>query len=103
MRPLLYVGVALVLSACSGKTLHVESDTSWSGSVDQFGPIQGHGNAQYDLGDSHGRVCWKIDKATSVGVLRAYADDDTWFGLGSEIDGEASTTAPSGSVEGCSQ
>ena len=98
-----------MLSACSGKTLHVESDTSWSGSVDQFGSVEGHGNAQYDLGATHGQVCWKIDKATTAGVLRAYADDDTWFGMhvnlgmGSEIDGESSTTAPSGSVEGCSQ
>ncbi|MGH7497481.1 MAG: hypothetical protein ACREL3_01360 [Gemmatimonadales bacterium] len=103
MRSLLLWSAVIVLSACSGKTLHVESDTSWAGAVDQFGAVQGSGNAQYDLGDTHGLICWKIAKATSAGVLRVYSDDDTWFGLGSEIDGEASTTAPSGEVEGCSQ
>lgn len=103
MRPLLLWGVVVALSACSGKTLHVESDTSWSGTVDQFGAVQGSGNAQYDLGDTHGQVCWTIGKVTTAGILRVYADDDTWFGLGSEVDGESSTTAPSGAVEGCSQ
>jgi hypothetical protein len=103
MRRLAPWAVVLSLTACSGKTLHVESDTSWAGVVDQFGVIEGHGNAQYDLGSTHGRVCWQIVKTTTTGTLRVYADDDTWFGLGSEVDGESSTTAPAGGVEGCSQ
>ena len=91
-----------MLSACSGKTLHVESDTSWSGSVDQFGPVEGHGNARYDLGDTHGQVCWKIDKAIDGRRPARHADDDTWFGLGSEIDGIFYDRADSARVEGCS-
>ena len=93
----------LVLIGCSGKTLHVESDTSWAGTIDRFGTVDGHGNAQYDIGGLTGQVCWQIGKTTSVGTLRAYSDDDTWFGLGSEVDGDATTTAPAGVVQGCSQ
>jgi hypothetical protein len=101
-RPALWVMLGM-LTACSGKTLHVESDTSWAGTIDHFGTIDGHGNAQYDVGGVTGRICWSISKTTSAGILRAYTDDDTWFGLGSEVDGEATTTAPGGVVAGCSQ
>ena len=101
-RAVLLIG-AFVLIGCTDKTLHVESDTSWAGTIDQFGPVDGHGNAQYDIGGVTGEVCWKIAKTTTAGTLRAYADDKTWFGLGSEVDGEATTTAPAGEVQGCSQ
>ena len=103
MRRLALWAVVLSLSACSGKTLHVESDTTWSGTVDHFGPVSGRGNAQYDIGGVTGQICWQIAKTTSAGLLRVYSDDDTWFGLGSEVDGDSSTIAPGGAVEGCSQ
>ena len=109
-RAVLLIG-AFVLIGCTDKTLHVESDTSWAGTlgvvwptVDVPATIHGHGNAQYTLGGlGAGEVCWKIAKTTSAGTLRAYADDKTWFGLGSEVDGEATTTAPAGEVTGCTQ
>lgn len=94
---------ALALVGCSDKTLHVESDTSWAGTIDRFGTVDGHGNSQYDLGGVAGQVCWQIAKTTSAGTLRAYSDDATWFGLGTEVDGDATTTAPAGGVQGCSQ
>lgn len=101
-RPALWVMLGL-LTACSGKTLHIESDTSWAGAIDKFGPVAGHGNEQFDIGGEKGQLCWHIAKTTSAGILRVYSDDDTWFGLGSEVDGDSTTTAPSGAVEGCSQ
>ena len=101
-RAVLLIG-AFVLIGCTDKTLHVESDTSWAGTIDRFGGVAGQGNAQYDLGGVAGQVCWKIAKTTTAGTLRAYADDKTWFGLGTEVDGEATTTAPAGEVQGCSQ
>ena len=42
-------------------------------------------------------------KQSDGGTLRVYADDDTWFGLGSQIDGEQTTQAPHGAVRGCAQ
>jgi hypothetical protein len=101
-RALLWLGVVLV-AGCSGKTLHVESNTAWAGTVDSFGNIAGQGNAAFDLGGTYGTVCWTIGKTTSIGVLRAYSDDDTWFGLGSEVDGDQTTTVANGQVKGCSQ
>lgn len=92
----------LLLTACAGKTLKVESDTAWVGTIDQFGAVQGRGNADYDLGKTSGEVCWTFQKVTSLGTLRVYSDDQTWFGLGSEIDGEMTTRDPSGTVQGCS-
>lgn len=93
----------LLLCGCSGKTLVVESDTSWSGEIDRVGSVAGRGDGEFDLGGLHGEVCWTLAKTTSLGTLRAYARDDTWFGLGSETDGEAVTTAPNGRVQGCAQ
>ncbi len=98
----LLLGLSPLLAACSSKTLIVESDTAWTGSVDQFGAVEGRGNAQYDLGNTNGEVCWNFQKTTSLGTLRVYSDDKTFFGLGSETDGEQTTNAPSGTVHGCS-
>jgi hypothetical protein len=101
-RALLWLGVVL-LAGCSGKTLHVESNTTWAGNIDKYGAVAGQGNAAFDLGDIYGEVCWKIGKTAPIGVLRAYSDDDTWFGLGSEVDGDQTTTLANGEVTGCSQ
>jgi hypothetical protein len=101
-HPLLWLGVVL-LAGCSGKTLHIESNTTWVGNIEQFGDIAGRGNAAYDLGGTYGLICWKINKTTSLGLLRVFSDDKTWFGLGSEVDGDQTTTAPNGEVTGCSQ
>lgn len=100
IRPIL--GVAL-LCGCSGKTLVIESDTSWSGTIERVGEIAGRGGREVGLSGLNGEVCWSIAKTTSLGTLRAYSRDETWFGLGTEVDGDAVTTAPSGRVEGCSQ
>jgi len=97
-----WIGV-LLLCGCSGKTLVVESNTSWSGEIDRVGTVAGRGGKEFGLSGLRGEVCWVITKSTSLGTLRAYARDDTWFGLGSEVDGEAVTTAPNGRVEGCAQ
>ena len=101
-RLLLWFGVGLLVG-CSDKTLVVQSNTVWSGTVDQFGAISGRGNGSFDLGSTYGQVCWTITKETVVGILRAYSDDKTWFGLGSEVDGDQTTTEPNGKVTGCSQ
>ncbi len=98
----LWLGL-LLLSACGGKTLVVESDTSWTGHVDHLGTVAGRGDREFGLGEFRGEVCWTLAKTTSLGTLRAYARDDTWFGLGSQVDGDASTTAANGQVAGCAQ
>jgi hypothetical protein len=98
----LCLGLILVC-ACSGKTLVVESDTSWSGTIDRLGTVAGRGGREFGLGGLQGEVCWTLVKTTSLGTLRAYARDETWFGLGAEVDGDASTTAPNGQVAGCAQ
>jgi hypothetical protein len=100
LRP--WLGVVLLLCACDGKTLIVESDTSWAGTIGAT-DVSDQGNAQFDISGSTGQVCWTLAKTTSQGTLRAYAKDDTWFGLGSEIDGESTTIAPNGTVTGCAQ
>lgn len=100
--PRLFWSVVL-LCGCSGKTLVIESDTGWSGTIDRFGDVAGRGAKEFGLGGFQGEVCWSIVKTTALGTLRAYARDDTWFGLGSQVDGEAATTAPNGRVQGCAQ
>ena len=92
--------LALMLAACGGSHLVVDSDTSWAGSVDGFGPISGQGRAEYDLKDA-GRLCWTVSKRTDAGTLRVYSTTSEWFGLGEEISGEAKTNAPLGTVTGC--
>lgn len=97
-----WLGV-LLLCGCSGKTLVVESDTSWAGTIDRVGTVAGRGGKEFGLGGLQGEVCWTLAKSTALGTLRAYAKDDTWFGLGSQVDGDAVTTAANGQVTGCAQ
>ena len=93
----------LLLCACDKTTLVVESDTSWAGEVDGLGQVADRGTARFELPNAKQELCWSIQKTSSAGTLRAYAEDDTWFGLGSQVDGEATTTAPNGSVQGCAR
>ena len=92
--------LTILVMGCGGSHLVVDSDTSWAGNVDGFGAISGQGKADYDLRDA-GRLCWEIAKLTDAGTLRAYSTTSEWFGLGTEINGEATTTAPRGTVRGC--
>jgi hypothetical protein len=91
--------LATLVMGCGGTHLVVDSDTSWAGSVDGYGAISGHGHAEYDIDASH--RCWTVQKLSEAGTLRAYATTSEWFGLGDEVNGEARTTAPQGSVRGC--
>lgn len=93
----------LLLCGCSGKTLVIDSDTAWAGEVDRIGSLDGRGHEEIGLSGFKDEVCWSIAKTTEDGTLRVYARDDTWFGLGEEIDGEAVTTAPHGRVGGCAR
>ena len=90
---------AVLLCAC-GKELVIESDTSWQGSIDEYGDVSGRGDQRFDLPAGQ-NICWSVTKLTSLGTLRAYAEGDSWFGLGTDVDQDAVTTAPNGHVEGC--
>jgi len=94
--------VLALLTGCGGTALVIESDTSWAGSVDNYGAISGQGKAEYDLGDA-GRSCWTLAKTTEAGTLRVYSRTSQWFGLGDEVNGESRTSAPMGTVTGCVQ
>jgi hypothetical protein len=96
------LSAVLLLCACDKTTLVVESDTSWAGSVGDS-QVADRGDQRFELPDAKQEICWSIAKTTSAGTLRAYAEDDTWFGLGSEVDGESATTAPNGKVKGCAR
>jgi hypothetical protein len=102
-KPLLAV-FSVALMACHEDTVVVvESDTIWHGDIDQYGTVEGRGNAQFDISEAKDKICWTFVKQSDGGTLRVYADDDTWFGLGSQIDGEQTTRAAHGTVRGCAQ
>lgn len=92
----------LGLGACS-PSLEIESDTEWTAVVGEgYGrevrgtTYHGSGNRSIDISQN---TCWVIQKETAEGYLKAHANDGTIFGINS---GEATTTAPYGSVFGCS-
>ena len=91
------------LAGCDSKELVIQSNTSWEGSVTGVGAVAGSGNEVIDLSDAPSDVCWELRKTSSAGVLRAYLRDETWFGLGTEYDGDQSTSEPAGQIEGCNQ
>ncbi len=99
---LLLTCLAPLTSGCGASRLRVESDTTWEGSIDQVGDVAGRANQQFDLSNTTGQVCWTFHKRTSLGTLRVYVDDQTWFGLGAKVDGDMTTTEPGGTVQGCS-
>lgn len=99
LLPLLVLGLA----GCDEKVLIIESNTAWQGDVTYVGGVSGQGGASIDLSDVPSDVCWTLRKTTSAGTLRAYLKDDTWFGLGKEVDGDQTTTAPNGEIGGCNE
>jgi len=101
-RPLQWLAVAALLGACNDKDLVIESNTTWTGTVDRIGTLTGRGNARYQL-DVPGQICWDFHKTSTFGVLRVYAEDKTWFGLGTEVDSDDTTIEPNGHVTGCAQ
>lgn len=89
----------LLLAACSGPTLYVESDTAWTGAVtgegrNQANAVEGVGDKTFDL--RRGTTCWEFKKATAEGVLRVYATK-----VGNRATGDDRTTDPFGTVNGC--
>jgi hypothetical protein len=98
--------LCLLLAACGGRTLVVESDTEWSGTLDAYGNISGRGTARYELDargltGSSGQTCWSVTKTTEAGTLHAYVEESTWFGLGNQVSAESVTKVPNGVVGGC--
>jgi hypothetical protein len=89
-----------MLIGCDQRTLVVESNTSWEGSVDDFGPISGQGNSSIDVGRASRGFCWTIGKRTDAGTLRVFLDDKSTFGV-TEFRGEQTTNEPFGEVRGC--
>ena len=94
------IALAIALGACTDRELIVESNTSWSGFIDEEESgysRDGTGNAKFDL-DSD-RTCWTFQKETDAGFLRVYAKTKEIFGT--DRQGDARTTTPYGFVAGC--
>lgn len=100
-HPMKWLPALLLLTACGGKTLVIESDTSWALTLDSYGTVTSRGNATYDV--KVYPACWTVTKTDSLGTLRAYVETSTWMGLGNEVDGLATTSEPGGVVSGCTQ
>ena len=100
--PLSWLAAALVLGGCNDKDLVIESNTTWTGRVDRIGTLSGRGSARYQL-DVPGQICWTFTKTSTAGILRVYAEDKTWFGLGTQVDSDDATREPNGQVRGCAQ
>ncbi len=100
--PIRWLAAAVLVSGCNEKDLVIESDTTWEGTVDRIGTVSGRGSARYTL-DVKGQVCWVFTKTSTHGVLRVYAVDQTWLGLGSEVDSDDTTREPNGQVRGCAR
>jgi len=94
------IGLAVLLTGCADRTLVVESDTSWAGSVDKVGQVSGQGGTRIELEPSAGHQCWDLHKTTSAGTLRAYVRDKSNF-TGTDTEGDMTTTAPDGHATGC--
>ena len=91
----------LFIAGCGGRVVHIESDTSWTGTIDGIGQVSGRGGQTFALDAVSTPVCWTITKSTSAGTLRVYSEASTWFGLGEDVEAEQTTTAPNGQVTGC--
>src|SRR4051812_7026771 len=99
----LIVALALGSAACQSRTLEIESNTQWSGSIGGNGSetIQGSGNRSIDIGTEGGSYCWAIQKQTRTGSLRVYVKAHTI--TGTDNQGDASTSADFGVVSGCAE
>ena len=98
-RSLLILATAS-LAACQSKTLEIESDTQWSGSVGGTSSrtIDGSGNSSVDI-DANDTICWDFQKQTQGGRLRVYAKVHSI--TGNDRDGDETTTAQFGIASGC--
>jgi hypothetical protein len=99
MRPLQAVLlVPFILAACADGEVHVESDTSWEGTVEGIGAVEGTGDRIFEVtvGDD---TCWRLTKTGPNGVLRAYGRTKSLFGT--DITDDATTTRAGGTVAGC--
>ena len=68
MKPLLAV-IMVALIACNEDTVvMVESDTAWRGDIEQYGTVEGRGNAQFDISEGTDKKCWTFQKLTSGGT-----------------------------------
>lgn len=99
MKMLTGFAAVVLLSACSGPTLYVESDTAWTGVVtgegrNQSSSVEGTGNRSFQL--RRGTTCWEFKKATADGNLRVYATK-----VGNRGTGDDRTSDPFGTVNGC--
>lgn len=106
MRPLGAALALVLLTACDTKQLVVESDTHWAGRITSgtmADTLWGSGNTAIDLARYPSALCWRLVKTTDVGSLRAYLRDKTWFGLGTDTDGDQTTSYPGGVVFGCNE
>lgn len=86
---LLLLALALT-TGCSAKTkFFVESDTSWTGTINGAGTISGNGNATYKV---VGKIdCIVVTKATVPGYVRVRIDGHPWY----------ETSDPMGVVTAC--
>ncbi len=94
---------ALLLASCGEQILHIESDTSWTGTIDGS-LVSGRGAYEGRLPNrtaGRGSVCWSIEKDSDAGTLKAWVEQGTFFGLGNVVESEMTTTAPHGVVSGC--
>lgn len=99
MRILMLAIAVFLLAGCEGRTLHVESNTSWTGYIggDAGSSVEGRGNHSWPL--NPGTTCWSFQKETEGGTLRAYASGG---GIAApDRQGDATTTAAYGVVSGC--
>lgn len=90
---------ALLLTSCNDLVARIESDTAWTATVGG-NEVTGRGNEQFTLA-GRGNRCVTVRKATEAGTVRLVIEQGTFFGLGSMVDFEGSTTAAFGSVSGC--
>ena len=95
------VAASLLLAGCGDSVVHVESDTTWAGTVGGS-QVSGRGDESFTLpADGSASRCASIHKTTEAGTLRVVIEQSTWFGLGNTVDFEGTTTAPMGAVSGC--
>lgn len=92
---------SILLASCGDTVVRIESDTTWQGTVEGR-TVSGRGDATYELSaDGSGNRCVTIAKTTEAGTLRVIIEQGTWFDLGNDIQFEAITTDPLGSITGC--
>ena len=58
MRPLLAVFVVGLMACNEDTVVVVESDTIWHGDIEQYGTVEGRGNAQFDISEATDTICW---------------------------------------------